>query len=58
MTARDDVWLYVAGHSSIETADRLVNSLTTRFLLLAAHPYAGRQPGCAFYLVSCSRPAD
>jgi toxin ParE1/3/4 len=39
----DEIWFYVASHSSTETADRLVDSLTTRFFLLSTHPRAGRQ---------------
>jgi toxin ParE1/3/4 len=39
----DDIWYYVAKESgSIETADRLIDSITERFLLLARHPYLGR----------------
>jgi len=39
----DELWFYVASNSSVETADRLVDSLTSRFCLLASHPHAGRQ---------------
>jgi toxin ParE1/3/4 len=39
----DDIWYYVAKESgSIETANRLIDSITDRFLLLARHPYLGR----------------
>lgn len=39
----DDIWYYTATESaSIEIADRLIDSLTQRFFLLASHPYAGR----------------
>jgi toxin ParE1/3/4 len=39
----DDIWYFVASRSgSVETANRLVDSLTERFLLLSAHPYLGR----------------
>jgi toxin ParE1/3/4 len=39
----DSIWYYVATESaSVEIADRLVDSLTSRFLLLARHPYVGR----------------
>jgi toxin ParE1/3/4 len=39
----DDIWLYVAKESgSIEIADRLIDSITHRFFLLANHPYLGR----------------
>src|SRR5262245_11924456 len=39
----DELWFYVASDSSVETADRLIDTLTARFVLLAAHPHAGRQ---------------
>ena len=39
----DDIWRYIATESSsVETADRFVESLTTRFYLLARNPYIGR----------------
>ncbi len=39
----DDIWHYAATKSgSMEIADRLVNSITDRFYLLAAHPNIGR----------------
>jgi toxin ParE1/3/4 len=39
----DSIWYYVATESaSVEIADRLLDSLTSRFLLLARHPYVGR----------------
>ena len=39
----EDIWYYTARESgSIEIADRLIDSLTQRFFLLASHPYAGR----------------
>jgi toxin ParE1/3/4 len=39
----DNIWLYIARESgSIEIADRLIDSITERFLLLASHPYLGR----------------
>ncbi len=39
----DDIWYYVARQSgSIEIADRLIDSITDRFFLLANHPYVGR----------------
>ena len=48
----DYIWYYVAANSgSIDIADRLIDSITSRFLLLASHPHAGRsrdedlQPG-------------
>jgi toxin ParE1/3/4 len=39
----DDIWYYIAsGSGSVEIADRFVDSLTARFLLLASHPNVGR----------------
>ncbi|MDR3791750.1 MAG: type II toxin-antitoxin system RelE/ParE family toxin [Terracidiphilus sp.] len=39
----DDIWFHVAQASgSIEIADRLIDSLTERFLLLVQHPHTGR----------------
>jgi toxin ParE1/3/4 len=39
----DEIWYYVAEESgSIETADRLIDSITDRFFLLARSPYIGR----------------
>lgn len=38
-----ELWFYVAGERSIETADRLVDSITARFLLLSTHPHVGRR---------------
>ena len=39
----DNIWFYVATESgSIEAANRLIDSLTRRFVLLAQHPYLGR----------------
>jgi len=39
----DEIWHYVATRSgSVEVADRLVDSITDRFLLLARHPNIGR----------------
>jgi toxin ParE1/3/4 len=39
----DDIWYYVASKSaSIEIADRLVDSITNRFALLATFPNIGR----------------
>jgi len=39
----DEVWYYVASNSSVDTADRLVESITSRFFLLAMYPEAGRR---------------
>jgi toxin ParE1/3/4 len=39
----DDIWNYVAKESgSIEIADRLIDSITERFYLLAQYPHIGR----------------
>jgi len=39
----DDIWYYVARESgSIEIANRLIDSITDRFFLLARFPYMGR----------------
>jgi hypothetical protein len=38
----DNIWYYVAKEScSIEVADRLIDSITERFYLLACHPHIG-----------------
>jgi len=40
----DDIWYYVASESgSFEIADRLVDSITDQFLLLAEYPHIGRR---------------
>ena len=42
-TDLDDIWCYVAAaSSSFDIADRLVDSITDRFFLLASQPYIGR----------------
>lgn len=39
----DDIWYYVASNSgSVKIADRLIDSITSRFFLLASHPLLGR----------------
>jgi toxin ParE1/3/4 len=39
----DEIWLYVATESSsVDIANRVVDSITDRFFLLASFPYAGR----------------
>ena|SRR5437660_1805017 len=39
----DDIWYYVASKSgSIEIADRFIESITSRFSILASHPNIGR----------------
>ena len=52
-TDLDDIWCYVAKESgSIEIANRLIDTLTDRFFMLAGFPYVGRArdddfgPGC------------
>ena len=42
-TDLDEVWFHIASNGSVETADRFVDSLTDRFFLLSAHPFAGRR---------------
>jgi toxin ParE1/3/4 len=40
----DNIWYYVAKESgSVEVADRLIESITARFYLLACHPHIGRR---------------
>ena len=40
----DDIWCYIARESgSTDIADRLIDSFTDRFFLLASHPYVGRR---------------
>ncbi len=53
-----EIWGYVALESNNpETADRLIDSIATRFLLLARNPQMGRrrdydlQPGCGASLL-------
>ena len=38
----DDIWLYVAQDSGSDAANRLIDDITERFVLLATHPEAGR----------------
>ena len=39
----DSIWYYVTSKSaSVEIADRLIDSITDRFFLLASHPNIGR----------------
>lgn len=39
----DDIWFYVANESgSMDVANRLIDSITDQFFLLARHPYLGR----------------
>jgi len=40
----DEIWYYIARESgSVEIADRLIDSITERFFLLATHPHVGRR---------------
>ena len=40
----DSIWYYIASESgSVEIADRLIDSITERFLLLANYPNLGRR---------------
>jgi toxin ParE1/3/4 len=38
----DGIWLFIATESGNEAANRLIDSITDRFFLLAHHPYMGR----------------
>jgi plasmid stabilization system protein ParE len=39
----DEIWLYIArGTSSMDAADRFLETLTRRFFLLSQNPYIGR----------------
>jgi toxin ParE1/3/4 len=39
----DEIWYYIATESSsASTADRFLDSITSRFLLLSGYPYMGR----------------
>ena len=40
----DDIWYFIASESgNAEVADRFIESLAQRFLLLARHPHLGRR---------------
>jgi toxin ParE1/3/4 len=40
----DDIWYFIASQSgNPEVADRFIDSLSARFLLLARHPHLGRR---------------
>lgn len=40
----DQIWYYVAKESSsVEIADRLIDSITERFYLLSSYPHVGRR---------------
>jgi toxin ParE1/3/4 len=38
----DEIWSYVAGDASLETADRLIDAMVERFELLSEQPRMGR----------------
>ena len=38
----EEIWLYVAQDNGVGAADRLIEEITKRFVLLATHPDAGR----------------
>lgn len=55
----DDIWNYVAREScDFDIADRVIDSIVDRFLLLSVHPYLGRRrdqdlrPGIRTFAVS------
>ena len=37
----EEIWLYVAQDSGVGAADRVIEGITKRFVLLATHPDAG-----------------
>jgi len=40
----DEIWYFLATQSnSVDVADRVIDSITARFALLATHPYVGRR---------------
>lgn len=40
----DEIWYYLAKESgSIQIADRLIDAITARFLVLGTHPHIGRR---------------
>ena len=42
-TDLDDIWLHLATETRVlETADRVIDMITERFLLLTQHPHLGR----------------
>jgi plasmid stabilization system protein ParE len=50
----DDIWYYVAKESgSIAIADRLIDSITERFYLLACHPHIGG-PAMRICVLACA----
>lgn len=39
----DEIWLFIAQGGGVDTADRFIDTITDRFLMLAAMPEAGRE---------------
>lgn len=53
----DEIWYYIATEgSSIDVANRLIDSMTNRFFLLARHPHLGRERDADFGAGSRSFP--
>ena len=53
----DDIWLYVANDAgNLEIANRLIDSITDRFFLLADFPHLGRNRDEDFGIGSRSHP--
>jgi toxin ParE1/3/4 len=38
----DEIWLFIAQDAGLETADRFIDAITDRFVMLAGMPEAGR----------------
>ena len=38
----DEIWIHVARRDGVDQAERLVNSITSRFVFLNQHPRSGR----------------
>lgn len=38
----DEIWLHVAEDRGVDVADRLIDAIMNRIILLASHPKAGR----------------
>jgi len=54
----DDIWFYVANESgSTDVANRLIDSITDQFFLLARHPHLGRPRDDEFGAGSRSLPS-
>lgn len=41
-TDLDEIWLFIAQDAGVEIADRFIDTITDRFLMLATMPDAGR----------------